>query len=56
MNQKRPSLVCKQKHVLKSGAPPHKFGDLHCLFTINSISFTTESISMGYHHLVHGIM
>ena len=26
-------LDCKHKHMMKSGAPPDKFGALYCMFT-----------------------
>ena len=34
MNQKHFSLVCKQKHMLKNGAPPHEFKNMYHLFPI----------------------
>ena len=31
----------KQKHMMKNGAPPDKFGVLHCLLSIEFHGFTS---------------
>ena len=40
---------CKHKHMMKSGAPPDKFGVLYSMITYR-INFT------GYHFLVPGLI
>ena len=56
MNQKHLSFVCKQKHVLKNGASPHKFEGLYRLFSIEFYWFHSniELISKGYQPLIQG--
>ena len=35
-------LDCKHKHMMKSGAPPDKFGVLYCLLPIEFHGFTSR--------------
>ena len=49
-------LDCKHKHMMKSGAPPDKFGVLHCLLPIEFHGFTSRINSKGYHPLVGGLI
>ena len=44
-------LVCKHKHMMKSGAPPDKFSVLYRLLPIEFHRFNSK-ISKGYHSLV----
>ena len=47
-------LDCKQKHMMKSVAPPDKVGILHRLLPIEFIVPQAELISKGYYSLVLG--
>ena len=51
-------LDCKHKHMMKSGAPPDKFGVLYCMVTyiIEFHGFTSRINSKGYHSLVPGLI
>ena len=46
-------LDCKHKHMMKSGAPPDKFGVLYHMVTYG---FTSRINSKGYHSLVPGLI
>ena len=45
-------LECKQKHMMKRGAPPDKVGILYHMVTYRISWFQAELISKGYHTLV----
>ena len=49
-------LDCKHKHMMKSGAPPDKFGVLYCMFTYKIPWFQSRIDSKGYHSLVPGLI
>ena len=49
-------LECKQKHMMKSGAPPDKVGVLHRLLPIEFHGFTSSIDLKGYHSLVPGLI
>ena len=52
-------LDCKQKHMMKSGAPPDKFGVLYAGMVWLPIEFhglTNRIDSKGYHSLVPGLI
>ena len=49
-------LDCKHKHMMKSGAPPDKFGVLYCMVTYRTPWFTRRINSKGYHSLVPGLI
>ena len=49
-------LDCKHKHMMKSGAPPDKFGVLYCMVTYRFHGFTSRINSQGYHSLVPGLI
>ena len=46
-------LDCKHKHMMKSGAPPDKFG---ILYLLEFHGFTSRINSKGYHSLVPGLI
>ena len=47
---------CKHKHMMKSGAPPDKFGVLYRIYTYRIHGFTIRINSRGYHSLVPGLI
>ena len=49
-------LDCKQKHMIKSGAPPDKVGVLYRLLPIEFHGFTSSIGMKGYHSLVSGLI
>ena len=49
-------LNCKHKHMMKSGAPPHKFVVLYRIVIIEFHGFTSRINSKGYHSLVPGLI
>ena len=49
-------LDCKHKHMLKCGAPPHKFGvHVPYVYPIKFNGFAIRINSKGYHSLVPGL-
>ena len=48
--------TCKHKHMMKSGAPPDKFGILYRMVTYRIPRFTSRINSKGYHSLVPGLI
>ena len=52
-------IDCKHKHMMKSGAPPDKFGVLYRMVSwlpIEFHGFTSRINSKGYHSLVPGLI
>ena len=49
-------LDCKHRNMMKSGAPPDKFGVLYCLLPIEFYLSRAELISKGYHSLFPGLI
>ena len=49
-------LDCKNKHMIKSGAPPDKFIVLYRMVPIEFHGFTCRINSKGYHSLVPGLI
>ena len=56
-NEQDTSFVyCKHKHMMKSRAPPDKFGVLYRMFTYRIPWFHSRIDSKGYHSLVPGLI
>ena len=53
--QDTPFLDCNNKHMMKSGAPPDKFGSCTIWLPIAFHGFTSRINSKGYHSLVPGL-
>ena len=47
---------CQHKHMMKSGAPPDKFGVLYRMVTYRIPWFHSKINSKGYHSLVPGLI
>ena len=47
-------LDCKHKHMMKSGAPPDKFGVLYSMVTYRIPWFHKQNNFKSYHSLVPG--